>query len=116
MSRILIVEDDPDIAMGLQEDLARHGHESEVARDGDAGLRLGRDASWDVILLDVMLPLRDGFEVCRELRRLRVQDAHHHAHGQDAGGREDPRPRVRRRRLRHQAVQSRASCGRGSRP
>jgi len=73
MSRILIIEDDPDIAMGLQEDLARHGHEAEVARDGDAGLRRGRDAPWDVILLDVMLPFRDGFEVCRELRRLRVK-------------------------------------------
>ena len=59
--------------MGLQEDLARHGHEAEVARDGDAGLRRGRDAAWDVILLDVMLPLRDGFEVCRELRRPRVK-------------------------------------------
>ncbi|BCS35731.1 DNA-binding response regulator [Luteitalea sp. TBR-22] len=73
MSRILIIEDDPDIALGLQEDLARHGHDTDVARDGEAGLRRARDGAWDVILLDVMLPLRDGFEVCRELRRLRVK-------------------------------------------
>ena len=73
MSGILIIEDDPDIALGLREDLARHGYEVEVARDGDAGLRRAREAMWDVILLDVMLPFRDGFEVCRELRRLRVK-------------------------------------------
>ena len=71
--RILVVEDEPDIAMGLEEDLSRHGHTVEVARDGDAALRRGRDARWDVILLDVMLPHRDGFDVCRELRVARVR-------------------------------------------
>ena len=73
MARILVVEDEPDIAMGLDEDLTRHGHVVEVARDGDAAVRRGQDPVWDVILLDVMLPYRDGFEVCRELRRLRVK-------------------------------------------
>jgi len=73
MARILIVEDEPDIAFGLQEDLTRHGHETQVAADGDAGVCLGRDEDWDVILLDLMLPGRDGFDVCRELRRLRVR-------------------------------------------
>ncbi len=69
MAKILIVEDEPDIALGLQEDLTRHGHETQVASDGEAGLRLGREKGWDVILLDLMMPGRDGFEVCRELRR-----------------------------------------------
>ena len=73
MARILIVEDEPDIALGLEEDLTRHGYEVEVVRDGEAAVRRGRDQSWDVILLDVMLPYRDGFEVCRELRRGRVK-------------------------------------------
>ena len=73
MAKILIVEDEPDIAFGLQEDLTRHGHETQVAVDGDAGVRLGRSGGWDVILLDLMLPGRDGFEVCRELRRSRVK-------------------------------------------
>jgi DNA-binding response OmpR family regulator len=73
MSRILIVEDEPDIALGLEEDLKAHGHEVEVARDGDAALRRGREQAWDVILLDIMLPRRDGFEVCRELRRARIK-------------------------------------------
>jgi len=73
MAKILIVEDEPDIALGLQEDLARHGHETHVARDGDAGVRRGCEEGWDVILLDLMLPGRDGFDVCRELRRSRVR-------------------------------------------
>ena len=72
MARILIVEDEPDIALGLEEDLTRHGYDVEVVRDGDAAVRQGRAQTWDVILLDVMLPYRDGFEVCRELRRGRV--------------------------------------------
>lgn len=70
--RVLIVEDEPDIALGLAEDLTKHGFTVRVAPDGDSALRHGREQSWDVILLDVMLPHRDGFEVCRELRAARV--------------------------------------------
>jgi len=73
MPRILVVEDEPDIAMGLEEDLTRHGYEVEIARDGDVAVRRGREQRWDVILLDVMLPHRDGFEVCRELRGARIK-------------------------------------------
>ena len=69
MSRILVVEDEADIALGLEDDLTVEGHQVEVARDGEAGCRLGRDRGWDLILLDVMLPKKDGFDVCRELRR-----------------------------------------------
>jgi two-component system, OmpR family, alkaline phosphatase synthesis response regulator PhoP len=69
MPRILIVEDEPDVAFGLTEDLKRHGYETEVAADGEQGLRMGASGAYDVILLDVMLPGLDGFEVCRELRR-----------------------------------------------
>ena len=73
MSRILIVEDEPDIALGLQEDLTRHGHETHVAADGESAVSQGCEHRWDVILLDVMLPGRDGFEVCRALRQARVR-------------------------------------------
>jgi len=73
MAKLLVVEDDRDIAMGLEEDLTRHGHDVTIVRDGEAALQSARDAAWDAILLDVMLPLRDGFEVCRELRRGRVR-------------------------------------------
>jgi DNA-binding response OmpR family regulator len=73
MSRILIVEDEPDIALGLEDDLTVEGHQVEVVCDGDTACRRGREPGWDLILLDVMLPRKDGFEVCRELRRARVQ-------------------------------------------
>src|ERR1051326_4403297 len=72
MSRILIVEDEPDIALGLEDDLRLEGHEVEVLGDGEAAARRGREPAWDLILLDVMLPRKDGFEVCRELRRAHV--------------------------------------------
>lgn len=73
MARILIVEDEPDIALGLQLDLRDEGHTVEVARDGEEASRRAREPGWDLILLDVMLPLKDGFEVCRDLRRAKLR-------------------------------------------
>lgn len=69
MTRILVVEDEPAIALGLEDDLKMEGYHVEVVRDGPAAVRAARDGSFDLILLDVMLPGKDGFEVCRELRR-----------------------------------------------
>jgi DNA-binding response OmpR family regulator len=69
MSRILIVEDDEAIAVALEDDLRLEGYDVEVARDGEAATTQARKTPFDLILLDVMLPKRDGFEVCRELRR-----------------------------------------------
>ena len=68
MSRILVVEDEEAIAEGLLLNLSRKGHEGELARDGAEALRLAREGSWDLILLDVRLPEVDGFEVVRRLR------------------------------------------------
>ena len=73
MGRILVVEDEADIALGLQLDLQDEGYEVEIATDGEAASRRGREPGWDLILLDVMLPLKDGFEVCRDLRRANVR-------------------------------------------
>jgi len=73
MARILIVEDDPDIALGLGDDLKRQGYEVEIVGDGENAIQRASGGEWDLILLDVMLPRVDGFEVCRELRRLRVK-------------------------------------------
>ena len=73
MARILIVEDDPDIALGLEDDLRLEGHEIETVPDGDAATRRGQENRWDLILLDVMLPQKDGFEVCRQLRKMGVR-------------------------------------------
>lgn len=69
MARILVVEDEPSLALGLQEDLSIEGYEVEVARDGEAALERALAGSFDLIVLDVMLPKKDGFEVCRQLRR-----------------------------------------------
>lgn len=69
MARILVVEDEPQLAMGLEDDLKLEGYEVEVVRDGETASRRAREQSFDLIILDVMLPRKDGFEVCRELRR-----------------------------------------------
>lgn len=69
MIRILVVEDDAAIALGLQDDLTLEGYDVEIARDGSAGVARAREGAFDLVLLDVMLPRKDGFEVCRELRR-----------------------------------------------
>lgn len=69
MPRILIVEDEPAISFGLQVDLETEDYEVELVEDGEAGVRRGRDGAFDLIVLDVMLPKKDGFDVCRELRR-----------------------------------------------
>jgi DNA-binding response OmpR family regulator len=73
MKRILVVEDEPDIAMGLEVDLRRNGYDVHIIGDGTTALRRATSESWHLILLDVMLPFMDGFEVCRELRRARVK-------------------------------------------
>jgi two-component system alkaline phosphatase synthesis response regulator PhoP len=73
MSRILIVEDERAIALGLQDDLRLEGYEVVLVDDGLTALRQAREQPFDLILLDVMLPGRDGFDVCRELRRTGVR-------------------------------------------
>jgi DNA-binding response OmpR family regulator len=72
MKRILIVEDEPSIAMVLEDDLRREGYHPEVVSDGATATSRGMSERFDLILLDVMLPGKDGFEVCRELRRAGV--------------------------------------------
>jgi DNA-binding response OmpR family regulator len=73
MARILVVEDELDIARGLQDDLRRQGYEVEIEADGVNALRRAQRESWDLILLDVMLPKMDGFDVCSELRKAGVR-------------------------------------------
>ncbi len=73
MARILVVEDEADIAMLLADDLRLEGHVVEVAVDGQAAGERGRESEWDLIVLDVMLPRKDGFDVCRELRKAGIR-------------------------------------------
>jgi DNA-binding response OmpR family regulator len=68
MARILIVEDEPSIALALEDDLRREGYDVDLVMDGEEATRRGIQSRYDLILLDVMLPKRDGFEVCRRLR------------------------------------------------
>ncbi|HYO96207.1 MAG TPA: response regulator, partial [Polyangiaceae bacterium] len=69
MTRILIAEDETSIALGLEDDLTMEGYQVEVAGDGLTAARRARETPFDLVILDVMLPGKDGFEVCRELRR-----------------------------------------------
>jgi two-component system alkaline phosphatase synthesis response regulator PhoP len=73
MPRILIVEDEPDIASLLKIDLQLDGHDVEIAGDGAVAVRRAQEAAWDLILLDLMLPRKGGFDVCRELRQARLR-------------------------------------------
>ncbi len=66
--KILIADDEPNILISLEYLMQREGFEVLVARDGNEALELARDRHPDLILLDAMMPGRDGFEVCREIR------------------------------------------------
>lgn len=67
--RILIVEDNPDIAANLFDFFETRGHIPDLAADGLTGLHLATTNTYDAIVLDIMLPGMDGFELCRKLRR-----------------------------------------------
>jgi DNA-binding response OmpR family regulator len=72
MSRILIVEDDQRLASALAEILQDNGHTIDTVHDGQTGLEYGLSGLYDVIILDVMLPQLDGFQVVSELRRKKI--------------------------------------------
>jgi two-component system alkaline phosphatase synthesis response regulator PhoP len=69
MKKILIVEDEPSIALALEVDMRREGYDAEVVSDGESAIDQALTAHFDLMLLDVMLPRKDGFEVCRDVRR-----------------------------------------------
>ena len=68
MKKVLVIEDDPQIAMIERDYLAVNDFEADIARTGDEGIRMAQSGQYDLILLDLMLPGTDGFEVCRKLR------------------------------------------------
>ena len=68
-SRILLVEDEPSVALTVSDLLAGEGYDVETAADGPAGLSRASNEAFDVVVLDVMLPGMNGLDVCRELRR-----------------------------------------------
>ena len=66
--KLLVIEDDPSLADVLRRGLSESGHVVDVERDGTAGERIALDGTYDAILLDVMLPGKDGLAVARALR------------------------------------------------
>ena len=68
MKKILLIEDEELIRMALEDDFRVEGYDVEIASDGATGLRLGKSPNIDLIILDIMLPEMNGFEVCKKLR------------------------------------------------
>jgi len=69
MKKVLVVDDEPTLVATLKYNLEREGYQVITASDGDSGLSLARSDRPDLVVLDLMLPAIDGFEVCRLLRR-----------------------------------------------
>lgn len=94
--RILLAEDEPKVAEHVRRGLASEGYAVDVASDGDEALWLASENAYDALLLDVNLPLKDGFTVVRHLRRKQVMspvifltardDVADKVRGLDAGG------------------------------
>jgi len=66
--RVLVIEDDKETAQFLQRSLKESGHAADVAGDGDTGLAMARDGKYDVLVVDRMLPRRDGLSIVQTLR------------------------------------------------
>ncbi|HBF12038.1 MAG TPA: DNA-binding response regulator [Deltaproteobacteria bacterium] len=66
--KVVIIEDEPDIAELVRYNLQKEGYKPVIAKDGFSGLKLVKNESPDIVLLDVMLPGMDGIEVCRKLK------------------------------------------------
>jgi two-component system alkaline phosphatase synthesis response regulator PhoP len=67
--RILLIEDEPGLVMTLGDRLRNEGYQVESASDGETGLDLASNANFDLIILDIMLPRKNGMDVCRDLRQ-----------------------------------------------
>jgi DNA-binding response OmpR family regulator len=65
---VLVVDDEPNIAMCLEYLMKRQGFDVRIAADGEAALEAMRERAPDVMLLDVMMPRRDGYDVCQTVR------------------------------------------------
>jgi two-component system alkaline phosphatase synthesis response regulator PhoP len=68
VARILVVEDEESLAEGIAENLALEGYEPQIVGDGQRALEMIQAESWDLVLLDVMLPSMDGFTICKTVR------------------------------------------------
>ena len=123
---ILIVEDEQNIVDILSFNLSREGYDTLEAYDGNTGLQLALEQNPDLILLDLMLPGMNGFDVCRKIReagsavpilmltaREEEADKVPHAHRPGGGGRQGPGSGAGGGRLYHQALRHAGAAGPG---
>ena len=105
-TRVLVVEDEQDVAELLRYHLTKEGYEVTLVGNGADALKRARETKPDLILLDIMVPQLNGWEVCRRLKQDAETRAHsrHHGNGARGRGRQGARLRDGRRRLRDQAV------------
>ena len=73
MKRLLLIEDEPGLVLTLRDRLTREGYSVETSGDGESGLERAARGAFDLVLLDVMLPRLNGFDVLRELRKRGVE-------------------------------------------
>src|ERR1035438_4270017 len=73
--RILLIEDEPGLVLTVSDLLSTEGYEVESAADGETGLSRAVNGKFDLVILDIMLPRKTGFEVCRELRQKGIDSA-----------------------------------------
>jgi two-component system, OmpR family, alkaline phosphatase synthesis response regulator PhoP len=72
MTKVLLVEDEEGLILTLSDRLRSEGFEMTIATDGETGLALALEKKFDLIILDVMLPKKNGFDVCRDLRQKNI--------------------------------------------
>ena len=70
--KILIIEDEEDLVRGIKLNLSDEGYEVDWAADGEEGLWKAQEGTYDLIILDIMLPKKNGLDICRELRQKRI--------------------------------------------
>ncbi len=75
MNKILIIEDDPAITMGLVDSLAEEHYEISSEQDGEKGFQKALRENYDIILLDIILPSKNGIDICRDLRNKGINSA-----------------------------------------
>ena len=68
MARVLVVDDEKLIVKGIRFSLEQDGYEVDCAYDGEEAIEMAKKTEYDIVLLDVMLPKHDGFEVCQVIR------------------------------------------------
>lgn len=73
MTKILIVEDDPNLGQILEEYLSLKGYDTTLSTDGEAGLLTFMESNYDICILDIMMPKKDGFTLARDIRKMDQQ-------------------------------------------